>query len=131
MTTKTKMTLDQIVETYVKIRDAKAEAKKAFDKETSRMNQALEKLDGMIADALDTAGAESIKTAHGTVFTKMRSSTSIADREEFYGWAVDTGNLGAIDMKANAKAVRELLAEGVEVPGVKYSETKQIGVRRS
>lgn len=124
------MTLDQMVENYVKIRDAKAEAKKAFDKETERMTQAMAKLEGMFTKQLDDLGVESVKCEHGTVFKKLRSSVSIADRDEFYEWAVANEQLGAIDMKANAKAVRELLQEGTQVPGVKYSEAYQIGVRR-
>lgn len=124
------MTLDQMVENYVKIRDAKAEAKKAFDKETERMTQAMLKLEGMFTKQLDDLGVESVKCEHGTVFKKLRSSVSIADRDEFYEWAVANEQLGAIDMKANAKAVRELLQEGTQVPGVKYSEAYQIGVRR-
>lgn len=124
------MTLDQMIDNYVKIRDAKAEAKKAFDKETERMTQAMVKLEGMFSKQLEDLGVESFRSEHGTVFKKLRSSVSIADRDEFYQWAVDNGELGAIDMKANAKAVRELLQKGTQVPGVKYSESYQIGVRR-
>ena len=124
------MTLDQMIENYVKIREAKAEAKKAFDKETERMTQAMVKLEGMFTKQLDDLGVESFRSEHGTVFKKLRSSVSIADRDEFYQWAVSNDELGAIDMKANAKAVRELLQKGTQVPGVKYSESYQIGVRR-
>lgn len=124
------MTLDQMIENYVKIRDAKAEAKKAFDKETERMTKAMEKLEGLFMNQLESLGMESFRGEHGTVFKKLRSSVSIADRDEFYQWAVENDELGAIDMKANAKAVRELLQKGTQVPGVKYSESYQIGVRR-
>ena len=124
------MTLDQMVDMYVKIRDAKAAAKKAFDKETERMTQAMERLEGMFQQQLDSLGVESFKADHGTVYKTLRSSVSVADRDEFYSWAVANNELGAIDMKANAKAVRELLQKGTQVPGVKYSESYQVGVRR-
>lgn len=124
------MTIDEMIEMYVKIRDAKDAAKKAFDKETERMTQAMVKLEGMFTQQLDSLGVEQFRSAHGTVFKKLRSSVSIADRDEFYEWAVMNDELGAIDMKANAKAVRELLQKGTQVPGVKYSESYQIGVRR-
>ena len=75
-------------------------------------------------------GAESIKTAFGTAYTKSRTSCSVKDREAFYKFALETDNLGAIDMKANAKAVRELNEAGTVVPGVNYSETLVVGVRR-
>lgn len=122
------LTLEQMVDNYVKIRDAKDNAKKAFTIETERMTAALVKLDGLILAKLE--GAESIKTAFGTAYTKSRTSCSVKDREAFYKFALDTDNLGAIDMKANAKAVRELMQEGTVVPGVNYSETLVVGVRR-
>lgn len=124
------MKIDDIIVKYIAIRDAKDAAKKAFDAETERMKLALVKLEGMLLEKLDESGAESFKTEHGTAFTKRRSSVSVKDRDEFYKWAVATGNLGAIDMKANAKSVRELLQEGTEVPGINYSESIQVGVRR-
>ena len=123
-----KMELPELIQKYVLIRDAKDAAKKLFDGETKRITDALVKLDGMILEAL--GDAESVKTEFGTAYTKKRSSASVKDRDEFFNWAVATGNLEAIDMKANAKIVRELLDEGVVVPGVKYSASTQVGVRR-
>ena len=125
------LTLDVLVDKYVKIRDAKKAASDAFKKETERMTTALTKLEGLIQLKLNEEGATSIKTKFGTAFTKARSAVSVQDRDEFYNWAVANNQLGAIDMKANAKAVRELLQDGVEVPGVKYSESLQVGVRRA
>ena len=122
------LTLEQMIDNYVKIRDAKDKAKKAFTTETERMTAALTKLEGLILAGLD--GAESIKTSCGTAYTKSRTSCSVKDREAFYKFALDTENLGAIDMKANAKAVRELMQDGVVVPGVNYTETLVVGVRR-
>lgn len=120
----------QLVEKYVKIRDALAAAKEAFDAETARMKAALGKIEAVFEKQLLDSGAESIKTEHGTFYTKTRSSASLSDREAFYKFAVDTDNLYAVDMKANAKAVRELLEQGIEVPGVNYSESKVVNVRR-
>lgn len=124
-----KMELPELIKKYVLIRDAKDAAKKLFAGETKRMTDALVKLDGMILEAL--GDAESVKTEFGTAYTKARSSATVKDRDEFFTWAVSTGNLEAIDMKANAKIVRELLDEGVVVPGVKYSASIQVGVRRA
>lgn len=124
------MKFPQMVECYVKIRDAKAAAKKAFDKETKRMTDALVKLDAEICAILTAAGAESVVTEFGTAYRKRRANCSVKDRDAFYKFAIDTGNLDAIDMKANAPAVRELLNQGIDVPGVNYTEIIQAGIRR-
>lgn len=121
---------NEMIQKYVAIRDAKKRASDAFKKETERMNEALTKLEGMILEHLEAEGAESIKTEFGTAFTKTRTSCSVKDRDAFYEFAVKTGNLGAIDMKANAKNVRELLEKGTEVPGVNFNQSIEVGVRR-
>ncbi len=125
------MKLPELIEKYVKIRDAKDAAKKEFGKQTQRMTDALVALDGLILAALDNEGLDSAPTPAGTAYKKNRSSCSVKDRDAFYSFAVGTGNLEAIDMKANAKIVRELMDSGVDVPGVKYSESIFIGVRRA
>jgi len=125
------MKLPELIDKYVQIRDAKDAAKKVFTNSTQRMTDALVKLDGLILAALDKEGLESAPTDAGTAYKKNRSSCSVKDRDAFYNFAVSTGNLEAIDMKANAKIVRELLDGGIDVPGVKYSESIFIGVRRA
>ncbi len=125
------MKLPELIEKYIKIRDAKDAAKKEFTKHTQRMTDALVALDGLILAALDNEGLDSAPTPAGTAYKKNRTSCSVKDRDAFYQFAVATGNLEAIDMKANAKIVRELMNDGVDVPGVKYSESIFIGVRRS
>ena len=124
------MKLPELINKYIQIRDAKDGAKKIFTAATQRMTDALTKLDGLILKALDNEGLESAPTDFGTAYKKNRTSCSVKDRDEFYNFAVNTGNLEAIDMKANAKVVRELMNDGVDVPGVKYSESVFIGVRR-
>ena len=126
-----KMKLPELIDKYIQIRDAKEGAKKVFTESTQRMTDALVKLDGLILAALDNEGLESAPTDAGTAYKKNRSSCSVKDRDEFFNWAVTTGNLEAIDMKANAKIVRELMDGGTVVPGVKYSESVFIGVRRA
>ena len=124
------MKLPEMIDKYIQIRDAKDEAKKTFTAATKRMTDALVTLDGLILKALDDEGLESAPTDFGTAYKKNRNSCSVKDRDEFYAFAVATDNLEAIDMKANPKVVRELMDAGTVVPGVKYSESIFIGVRR-
>ena len=124
-------TLAKKVEQFIKLRDHKTTAKKEFDKSMERINQAIDKLEGEILAALQEHGLKNVKTDAGTAYQNTMSSASVKDREAFEEWAEKTGNRGAMDIRANKKAIRELLDEGVEVPGVTYSERVTIGVRRS
>lgn len=124
-------TLAVKVEQFIKLRDHKTAAKKAFDKSMERINMATEKLEGEILAALQEQGLQNIKTPAGTAYQNTQSSATVSDREAFEAWADETGNRGSMDIRANKKAIRELLDEGVEVPGVTFSERVTIGVRRS
>lgn len=124
-------TLATKVEQFIKLRDHKAKAKKAFDQSMERINQAVEKLEGDIQSALQEQGLKNIKTEWGTAYLNTQASATVKDREAFEEWAQATGHTGAMDIRANKKAIRELLDAGHEVPGVQFTERVTIGVRRS
>lgn len=124
-------TLSTKVSQYIQLRDHKAKAKKAFDASMERLNLGMEKLEAEILAGLDAEGLLNIKTDNGTAYKNTMSSATVKDREAFEEWAEQTGNKGAMDIRANKKAIRELLDKGVKVPGVKFTETVTIGVRRS
>jgi hypothetical protein len=124
------MSLEMKVGQYVRIRDAKAAMKKEFDKSTERLTLAMEKLEGELLGALQASEATSVKTKAGTAYISTQSTATVQDRDEFTAWCEAKGHMGAMDIRANKKAIRELLDEGVEVPGVSYSERLTIGVRR-
>ena len=52
------------------------------------------------------------------------------DRDTFLKFVFESRNLELLDARANKKIVRELGAEGTVVPGVTYTEIRQVGVRR-
>lgn len=125
-------TLATKVEQYIKLRDYKTKAKKAFDDSMKRINEAVDKLDAEILGALQEQGLKNVRTEAGTAYINTMSSATVKDRPAFEKWAQATGNTGAMDIRANKAAIRELLNEGeTEVPGVAYSEHLTIGVRRS
>lgn len=124
-------TLATKVDQFIKLRDHKAAAKKAFDQSMERINLAVEKLEGEILAALQEQGLKNVKTTAGTAYINTLASATVKDRDAFEEWCEVTGNRGAMDIRANKKAIRELMAEGNEIPGVQYTETITIGVRRS
>ncbi len=123
-------TLGTKIEQYIKLREHKAAAKKAFDKSMERINLAIEKLDGEILKALDAEDMNSFQSDSGTAYKNIQSSATVKEREEFVEWCRETGNEAAMDIRANKAVVREILSQGEDVPGVKFSERVTIGVRR-
>lgn len=128
MTTETNMATK--VEQYVQLRDYKKKADDEFKEQMTRVNEAMKKLEGELMAGLDASGGESISGKTGTAYLKTQSSASVKDREEFLKFVFTTKNLELLDVRANKKIVRELGEQGTAVPGVNYTEIKQIGVRR-
>lgn len=115
---------------YVQLRDYRDAAKKEFDASMSRVKEAMTKLESSFLEHLNDSGTNSANGDAGVVYKIHRSSCSVKDRDEFFKFAVKNRHLDAIDIRANKKIVKELMDEGVEVPGVKFSESIQIGIRR-
>ena len=118
------------IETFVKLRDYKKEADAEYKKSMERVNQAMTKLEGQLAIDLEESGGTSLTGANGTVYFTTKSNASVKDRDEFLKYVFQTKNLELLDVRANKKIVRELGAEGTVVPGVHYTEIRQVGVRR-
>jgi len=118
------------IDQFVKLRDYKKDADAEFKKSMERVNKAMKKLEGELMKALDEYGVDSLSGNSGTVYIRTQNSASVKDRDEFLKFVFGTKNLELLDVRANKKIVRELGLQGTVVPGVTYTEIKQVGVRR-
>jgi hypothetical protein len=115
---------------YVQLRDYLDEAKKEFNNSMDRVKQAMAKLESEFAVHLNDSGSNSANTDAGTIYKIERTSATVKDRDEFFKFAIKNRKFEAMDIRANKKIIKELLDEGVEVPGVKFTASTQIGIRR-
>jgi hypothetical protein len=128
---KTTLTPAQLVAAYVKLRDKKKAANEEFKKSMETTNKIMEQLEGILLEKLDELGADSLSSPEGTVYKNSENSATVQDAPTFREWIQRTDNWGAADLRANKKAVRELLEAGEEVPGVKFTTVFTVGVRRA
>jgi hypothetical protein len=121
------MTPAQKVEAYITLRNHKKQATDAFKQSLTKVEEAMEKLEGELLSALNEDGADSLSCKAGTVYKRTETSVTIQDAEAFKEFADDHD--GVVDIRANKTAVRELMEQGIEVPGVKVTSIVMIGVR--
>jgi len=121
----------QLVEDYITLRDHKKAADEQFKASMERVNRGMEMLEGMLLAKLEELGADSLACDAGTVYKNTQHSATVTDRPSFKEWAERTDNWEAIDIKANKAVIRELLKQGIEVPGVKFTSINTVGVRRA
>lgn len=129
-----KITVDMVIDAYVKTRDQIAEEKKKFDEKVADLNMLQDKRSAWLLGKMDALGVDSFKTGHGTCFTDHKDSATVADREEFFSWVHgDWENRNHFLEKRVAKgAVKAMLDDGeTPPPGVNYVKVRDIKVRRA
>lgn len=124
--------IDELVGQYIKLRDKLKEADDAHKAKTKGARDHLERLNGKLLERLNEVGGDSVKTGHGTVYRSTKRSATIADGDTFRGFVIQNEAFDLVDWKANANAVDDFIKnEGTPPPGVNFSTTFQVGVRRA
>lgn len=128
----TSVTVDKRVAQYIATRDAIKAANDKHEAEIKPLTDLQNMLTGWLQNFMEQAGADNIKTAHGTCYSTTRYSASLADPEAFMKFVKDNDLFDLLDRKANVTAVRDYTAEkGATPPGVNLSSIKTVGVRRA
>jgi hypothetical protein len=95
-------------------------------------NETLEQLNGLLLQHLNDLNTNSASTDNGTVYRTEKKAASLADADAFMKHVIATGDFDLLDRKANVSAVAEYIeTNNVPPPGVNFSSTYVVGVRRS
>lgn len=125
------MTTADMIEAYIKLRDHKKKCDEEYKKSMERVNSALNKLEVDLLQALDDDGTSSAKAKGvGTAYVRTVSNMTTEDREAFLKYCLSNRELDAMDIRPNKTIIKEKLAEGESVPGVKVTQTRVVGVRK-
>ena len=124
--------IDELVDQMVRLRDKLKEADDAHKAKTATARAYKEQIEAKLLEKLNSVGGESVKTAHGTVYRTTRRSASIADGDLFRGFVINNDAYDLVDWRANANAVDDFIkSAGTPPPGVNFSQTYTVGVRRA
>lgn len=127
----TTVDVEGCVALYVELRDRIAAIQAEQIEKTKPLQAAKERLDGILLKHLQDQGAQNIKTASGTIYQRVAASAPIKDKKAFREFVVTNQQFDMLDWKANKVAVRTYMEENqTDVPGVNFTATLTIGVRR-
>jgi hypothetical protein len=130
VTTKVK-TIEERIEQYVKLRDHIKKLDDAHKESMAPFREGLEKLNAILLHHLNTIGVDSAKSGSGTVYKTNKESVSLEDPSAFMRHVIGTENWDLLERKANLTACKAFAEENVTMPpGVKFSSTAVVGVRR-
>jgi hypothetical protein len=71
--------MHQIVEKYIALRDMKTLMKTKYESKVAKIDQIMDKIEGVILDQFNEQGMEACTTKAGTAYKQLRVSASVAD----------------------------------------------------
>jgi len=127
------ITVDQIVEVYIKIRDARDEARKEADKIEADFASQLDVLEQQMLDVCKTTGATSLKTPHGTVMQSVKKRYWTNDWEKFYAFMFERNIPELLERRIHQTNIKQFLEENPDMLplGLNVEAEHSITVRRS
>lgn len=127
------MKASELVEKYIALRDRKAVIKAEYDQKVAAIDAALTKIEGVLLSTFNATGIENIKTAAGTAYVSVQTRASVADWDAYFGgFVVPNEAWEFIERRVNKSAVDAYRQANNDLPpGVNWSETRVVNVRRS
>jgi hypothetical protein len=127
------ITVDQIVEVYIKIRDARDEARKEADKIEADFASQLDVLEQQMLDVCKTTGATSLKTPHGTVMQSVKKRYWTNDWEKFYAFMFEHNIPELLERRIHQTNIKQFLEENPDLhpPGLQADAAYTVRVTRS
>lgn len=127
-------TIDQILGEYIKVRDARDEAAKAFEERDQHFKKVLYKMEMELLRRANEAGVEQFKSQHGTAFTQTNMKASVADKKVLNDFLRDE-NIDPLDIlqaRVTTRGLQDYMDahEGKTPPGVDIFREKVVRVRR-
>lgn len=125
------MKVNEIVESYIKLRDRKAAIKKEYDDKVAKIEKVMSVAEAVLLKHFDQTGAESVKTDAGTAYKSTRTSATVADWDAFLAHVQRTEAWEMLEHRASKRAVEEYKAANDDLPpGINWSSEQVVNVRR-
>ena len=119
--TKTSDLLTELHATRALIRDVQTQEKDL------KMKQ--RELESQIAIKLQQEGIDKVSNDVCTLSLKAEVVPTVEDWDQFFEYLKETGQFELMQKRMSATAYRELIAMGVDIPGVKSTELTRINFR--
>ena len=127
------MKLSEAVTLYIQLRDKKAQMKSDFDASVAPINEKMDKLEAKLLDVFNKTGMDSVKTEHGTAYTTVRTTASVADRETFMNFVKANEEWSLLEVRASKTAIEQFRESNDDElpPGVNMRSERVVNIRRS
>lgn len=126
---------DKLIGAYVKIRDARAQRKAAYETDDAADKEKQEKIEAEFLRRFHERGTDSTKAnGVGTAYKIVRTSATVGDPDVYRGWILQNpeDRMIFMEMRANKTAVLQYRTEHDDIPpGINWREDLTVGFRRA
>lgn len=123
--------IDEVVAAYRKLREQKEAITKKRNEETAVIREKMFRLENWLIAQLNTTGAESVRTEHGTVFKATRVSSKVTDWGEALAYIIENDLWHLLERRVAKQGIQEFEeAQGEPFPGVVLNKEITINVRK-
>lgn len=125
-------TVDSVVGAYIKLRDHKNDIKERHTAELAPINEKMSLMENWLHKRMLEQGAKNIKTEFGTAYRKVSISVKMEDRDVAFDFIKKHELWDLLESRVSKTAVEDWMeSHDKQVPpGISYSETEVVQVRR-
>ncbi|NBS24472.1 MAG: hypothetical protein EBS78_11015 [Altererythrobacter sp.] len=126
------VSIDKIVATYIKIRDAKEKLQQEFKQQEADLNEQLAVLKQQLLEISKATGATSFSTPNGTAYRTVKSRYWTNDWGSFYGFVREHGAMELLEKRIHQSNMREFLENNPELhpPNLNVDSEYEITIKR-
>ena len=125
----------KLIEAFIKIRDARAQRKAAYDAADADDKAKQEKLEAEFLRRFHDRGTDSTSAdGLGTAFIEVTAAASVADKDTYFNWLLEDpeNRMCFMEARANKTAIRQYRTEHDDIPpGINWRETQVVRFRRA
>lgn len=110
-----RISADKLVDTYVKIRDAKREVERKAKEEVSALDSQLKVIEAELLSLCQEQGADGIRTAAGTASRRVKSRFWTNDWESFYEFIKKHDAFPLLEKRVHQTNMQQFIEENPEL----------------
>lgn len=124
--------VDTIVDTYMKIREAKNELTKKFKAESAVLEEQMDVLKYALLDLSKETGITSFSTPNATAYRTVKNNYWTNDWESFYDFMQDNKAMGLLKKSIHQANMKEFMDQNPDLhpPGLNIDSEYEITIRR-
>ena len=128
----TDVPVDSIVDTYIRIRDAKDMLTNKYKAEVAELEEQMAVLKHKLLDLSKETGITSFSTPNATAYRTVKNRYWTNDWESFYGFMQEHAAMGLLEKRIHQANMKEFVDQNPDLhpPGLNVDSEYEITIRR-